>query len=139
MSRYSSALVLIAAILLTGCWGGTAGSKTGAGDLAALTASPSTIDFGNVTTGSNSAQTGTLTAGAPAVTMSSAGWNGQGYSVSGISFPVTLAVRQSVPFAVTFTPQVSGTSSGSISFISDASNSPTSTVWTCLGIRVLPQ
>ena len=69
------------------------------------------------------------------MTISSAGWNGQGYSVNGISFPVTLTGGQSVPFKVTFAPQASGTSSGSISFISDASNSPTRETLTGTGTQ----
>lgn len=125
MSRYSSALVLSALTLLIGCGGGTVASKTGNGDVAVLSVSPPTIDFGNVTVGSSSAQTGMLTAGASAVTVSSASLNGQAYSINGISFPLTLTAGQSVPFTVTFGPQVSGTSSGGISFVSDASNSPT--------------
>jgi len=135
MSRYSPVLILIVATLLTGCGGGTAASKTGPGDLAVLSASRSTINFGNVTIGSSSTQTGVLAAGASPVTISSASWNGQGYSVNGISFPVTLTAGQSVPFTVTFAPQASGTSSGSISFISDASNSPTREILTGTGIQ----
>jgi fibronectin type 3 domain-containing protein len=90
-----------------------------------------------VTVGSSRTQTGALTAGASAVTISSASWNGQGYSVNGISFPITLTAGQNVPFTVTFTPQVSGTSSGSISFISDASNSPTRETLTGTGTQSL--
>jgi hypothetical protein len=137
MYRYSPALVLIAVTLLTGCGGGTAASKTGAGDLATLSASSSTIDFGNVAIGSSSTQAGTLTAGPSAVTISSASWNGQGYAVNGISFPLTLTAGQSVPFTVTFAPQMSGTSSGSISFISDASNSPTRETLTGTGSQLM--
>lgn len=125
MSRYTPALVLIAATLLTGCGGGTVASKTGTGDVATLSASPSNIGFGNVTVGSSSSQPGTLTAGSSATTVTSASWNGQGYSVNGIRFPVTLTAGQSVHYTITFAPQASGDASGSITFISDASNSPT--------------
>jgi hypothetical protein len=135
MSRYFLALILISAALLTGCGGGVAASKNAVVDPAALSASPSTITFGNVTVGNSSSKTGTLTAGASAMTVSSASWNGQGYSVSGISFPVTLAAGQGVPFTVTFTPQAAGLASGSISFISDASNSPTGQTLTGTGTQ----
>lgn len=123
MSRYFPALILIAASLLTGCGGRTTASMSGVGDVAALSVAPSTISFGNVTVGNSSLKTGTLTAGSSAVTISSASWNGQGYSVDGITFPVTISAGQSVPFSVIFTPQVSGAASGSISFVSNASNS----------------
>jgi fibronectin type 3 domain-containing protein len=82
------------------------------------------MSFGNVAVGSHSVQKGTLTAGAADITVSSAAWNGQGYSVSGITFPVTVPAAQSVPFTVTFAPQSAGSAPGSIVFDSNATNSP---------------
>jgi hypothetical protein len=130
MSRYCVALALISAALLVGCGGGTAAPKTapgtnGSAGSGLLSASSSVIDFGNVPMGSSSARTQTLTATTSAVTITSASWNGQGYSVSGITFPVTLAAGDTVPLTVTFAPQALGVAPGSISFISSASNSPT--------------
>ena len=135
MSRYFLALVLLSATLLTACGGGTVAAKTATGNAATLAASPSTIGFGNVTVGGSSSLTGTLTAGASALTVSSASWNGQGYSVSGINFPVALTAGQSVDYTVSFSPQVSGAVSGSISFVSDASNSPTMQTLTGTGTQ----
>jgi fibronectin type 3 domain-containing protein len=66
-----------------------------------------------------------LAASGSDVTISSASWSGSGYSVSGITFPLTIAAGKSVSFTVTFSPQSGGTSSGSISFVSNAGNSPT--------------
>jgi Abnormal spindle-like microcephaly-assoc'd, ASPM-SPD-2-Hydin len=135
MSRYFLAVILIAASLLSACGGGTVTAKTANGIAAALSASPSTIGFGNVIVGGSSSLTGTLSAGTSPLTVSSASWNGQGYSVSGINFPVTLTAGQSVPYTVTFSPQVSGPVSGSISFISDATNSPTGQTLTGAGTQ----
>jgi hypothetical protein len=140
MSRYCLILVLVTAALLIACGGGTAARKigpagNGASPPGSLSASASTIDFGNVAVGSSSTRTGTLTAAASAVTISSANWSGQGYSVSGITFPITLMTGNSVPFTVTFAPQVTGTASGGISFISDASNSPTTESLTGTGTQ----
>ncbi len=89
-----------------------------------LAVAPATMNFGSVVVGSSKAQTGTLTASGADMTVRSAAWNGQGYSVSGISFPATVPANQSISFTVTFAPQTAGTSSGSISFVSNASNSP---------------
>ncbi len=100
-----------------------------------LAVSPSTLSFGNVNVGSSSNKTGTLTAGSTAITVSSAAWNGQGYSVSGITFPVTIASTQSVTFTATFAPQVAGSSNGGVSFVSDASNSPTNQAFTGTGVQ----
>jgi hypothetical protein len=96
---------------------------TGVGT-AQLAVAPSALNFGNVAVGSSANLSGTLTAGASSITVSSAAWNGQGYSVSGITFPLTVAAGTGVPFTVTFTPQAAGSAPGSISFASNASNSP---------------
>jgi Abnormal spindle-like microcephaly-assoc'd, ASPM-SPD-2-Hydin len=89
-----------------------------------LAVAPTTMNFGNVAVGSNSFQPGTLTAGSSDIKVISATWNGQGYSLSGISFPVTVPAGQSVPFTVTFAPQTAGSTPGSITFDSNATNSP---------------
>jgi len=89
-----------------------------------LTVTPSILNFGQVAVGGSETKTGTLKAGNASITVDSADWKGEGYSVSGITFPATVAAGQSISFDVTFTPQKSGSSAGSISFISDAANSP---------------
>ncbi len=98
------------------------GTGTPAGTLAV---SPTSLSFGNVVVGSNSALNGTLTASGTSVTVSSASLNNSEFALSGISLPTTLTAGQSTPFTVTFTPQSSGATSASLSFSSNASNSPT--------------
>jgi len=132
MSRYCLAFLLVLASLLAGCGGGTSALTAGNGG-AQLSASSPNIAFGNVTVGSSSTQTRKVTAGASAVTISSGRWSGDGFSLSGMTFPVTLMAGQSVPFAITFTPQVSGAASGSVSFLSNASNSPTTVTFSGTG------
>jgi Abnormal spindle-like microcephaly-assoc'd, ASPM-SPD-2-Hydin len=104
--------------------------KAGPGQLA-LSLSPS--NFGSVAVGSSSVKTGTLTAGSSSVTISSGSGTGSGFSISGISYPVSLAAGQSLPFTVTFSPQTAGSVSDNISFVSNASNSPTSEALTGTG------
>jgi hypothetical protein len=89
-----------------------------------LGVSPATMSFGTVVLGSSQTQTGSLTAGSSSITVSSASWNGAGFSLSGVTFPVTVAAGNSIPFTVTFAPQTAGSSTGNISFVSNASNSP---------------
>jgi hypothetical protein len=132
MSRYCLAFLLVLASLLAGCGGGTSALTAGNGG-AELSASSPNIAFGNVTVGSSSTQTRKVTAGASAVTISSGSWNGDGFSLSGMTFPVMLMAGQSVPFAVTFAPQVSGAASGSVSFLSNASNSPNTVTFSGTG------
>jgi hypothetical protein len=98
------------------------GTGTAAGTFAV---SPTSLSFGNVVVGSSSALSGTLTASGPSVTVSSASLNSSEFVLSGISLPATLTAGQSAPFTVTFTPQASGASSASLTFSSNASNSPT--------------
>jgi hypothetical protein len=82
------------------------------------------MNFGTVLLGTSQSQTGTLTASGSNITISSASWNGPGYSLSAITFPVTVPAGQSVSFTVTFAPQTGTSSTGSVSFVSDASDSP---------------
>jgi len=88
-----------------------------------LAVAPATVNFGSITVGSSKSQTGTLTASSTDITVTSAA-STQGYSLSGIAFPATVPANQSISFTVTFAPQTVGTSSGNISFVSNASNSP---------------
>jgi hypothetical protein len=100
-----------------------------------LAVSPSSVDFGNVMVGNNGQAQGQLTAGSSDITVTSAAWNGTGYSVSGITFPVTVPAGKSVNFTVTFAPQGTGTATGSVSFYSNASNSPAVQTWTGVGTQ----
>ena len=105
-----------------GCGGGSMTKHAvAAGKLAV---SPSTLDFGQVEVGKVKHQNGTLTAGDSSITVTSADWSGDGYSVSGIVFPLTLRAGQSVPFKITFAPSRVGGSAGKISFQTDAQQTP---------------
>jgi len=138
-SRAIGCLLAVPVILaLAGCQGISSASKQAtspnppAGQLAVT---PATMSFGNVAVGSNSVQPGKLTAGSSDVKVSSAAWNGQGYSLSGITFPATVPAGQSIGFSVTFAPQASGTAPGSIVFDSDATNSPSTETLTGSGTQ----
>jgi hypothetical protein len=96
---------------------GTAGGQ--------LTVTPSTVKFGDVAVGASKSLAGTLSATASAVTVSSGTSGNSEFVLSGLSFPFTIASGKSAQFTVTFTPQASGESSTSISFVSNAANSPT--------------
>jgi hypothetical protein len=129
----SSVSALLLFLAMIGCAGTSLTSNNSfAGQLAV---NPSTLNFGNVAFGSSSSKPGTLTATAANVAVSSAAWDGEGYSVSGITFPTTVPAGQSVPFTVTFAPQTPGSSPGSITFFSDASNSPTTEPLTGMGTQ----
>jgi hypothetical protein len=124
-SRLLCALVgLVCVLVLAGCAGVSAGSNTQPPPTTtgALAVSPSTLSFGNVPVGNSSSLTGTLSASTADVTVSSVSWGGSGYSVSGVTFPMSVAAGQSAQYTVTFTPTAAGSSPGSISFLSNASD-----------------
>jgi hypothetical protein len=90
-----------------------------------LSVTPANLDFGHVTVGSSKPLNGSLTATGASVTVSSASISSSEFTLSGLTFPFTIPAGQSKPFTVTFTPQASGSASATLSFVSDASNSPT--------------
>lgn len=91
---------------------------------ATLAVNPTSLSFGSVALGSNQALSGALVATGGSVNVTTVDQTGQGFTLSGITFPVTVTPGQNVPFTVTFAPSVSGSASGSLSFESNASNSP---------------
>jgi len=107
------------------------GTATASGQ---LLLSPTTLDFGSITVGQNKSLTATLSTSGSSVTVSSASTSNPEFSLSGASFPLALAAGQSAPVNVTFTPQSSGTASGSISFSSNASTTPVVEALTGTGV-----
>ena len=90
--------------------------------------SSTSLNFGTVTVGSNQTLSETVTNnGGTAVTISGVTASGSGFSVNGISLPLTLNAGQNTSFSITFTPTASGAASGNASVLSNASN-PTVTV-----------
>lgn len=89
-----------------------------------LTVSPASVHFGEVSVGENSTVTGSLSATGAVVTVSSATSSNSQFVVSGITLPTTIAAGQSLPFSVIFTPQSAGADSATLTFASNASNSP---------------
>jgi Abnormal spindle-like microcephaly-assoc'd, ASPM-SPD-2-Hydin len=106
---------------------------TGNGVTVSLVATPSSLDFGNVSVGSSSTKQVQLSlnmsqAADPSSissTVSSGTVTGGGFSVTGSPFPVTLSGSQTASFTVQFAPPGVGSSSGTVSLASDAMNSPT--------------
>src|SRR5947199_5305069 len=98
---------------------------TGAGAGAGiLNANPASDGFGSVQVGSSASQYQSVTnSGGSNVNISQANVSGSGFSISGLSLPITLTPGQSYTFSTVFAPTSSGTASGSIIMVSDASNS----------------
>ncbi|MFZ0283933.1 MAG: choice-of-anchor D domain-containing protein [Terriglobales bacterium] len=99
---------------------------SGTGDVAGqLTILPAEIDFGDVTVGQSASLNGQLAASTFSVTVSSASMSNPAFMLGGITLPVTVTPGQPIDFTVTCTPSGSGAISGTLSFTSNAANSPT--------------
>jgi Cep192 domain 4/Abnormal spindle-like microcephaly-assoc'd, ASPM-SPD-2-Hydin/HYDIN/CFA65/VesB-like, Ig-like domain len=89
-----------------------------------LNPNPSTLSFGTVQTGNSKSVSETLmNSGPSSVTISQANLSGNGFSVSGLTLPLTLNAGQSATFNVLFVPQSAGSTSGNLSVVSSATNS----------------
>jgi hypothetical protein len=111
------------------------GSAVGATQSTLSVSNP--ISVGSVVDGQSGTQTGTLMAIGANVLVSSVslgGTNPTEFSISGLSFPVTVTTSQPVSFTVTFTPGATGSASATALFASDASNSPNAATLTGTGV-----
>jgi hypothetical protein len=97
---------------------------TGSGQaVGTLGANPASVAFGSAQVGSNQAQTITLTnSGSSSATISQVSASGTGFSLSGISTPLTLGAGSSTTFTATFNPSAAGAVTGSVAITSTASN-----------------
>ena len=94
----------------------------------ALTSNPTSLNFGSVTVGTSQSLSETITnTGGTSVTVSQASVSGTGFTITGITTPLTLAAGNSTTFTVKFTPSASGSASGNVTITSTASN-PTLTI-----------
>src|SRR2546425_561382 len=114
-------------------------SGTGVTSTFLLTASPTSLSFGNVTAGSKSApQTVTLTnPGNSSVSISQINVSWSGFSASGLTDPLTLAAGQTASFSVVFASTTAGTATGNVSLVSNATNSPTIAL-SASGVQPIP-
>ena len=113
---------------------GTGTSTTTSGQ---LVPAPTSLNFGNVNVGSTGTQPITLSASGASVTISSASSSSSQFVLQGATFPVTVAAGQSVSYSVAFTPKNSGSTTGSMSFASNAST--TQTLESMAGVGVTAQ
>jgi hypothetical protein len=88
-----------------------------------LTATASSLSFASVQVGNSQTLSETLTnTGGSSLTVTQANVTGTGFSVTGLTLPLTLIPGQSFTFGVVFTPTSAGNASGNIAAVSNASN-----------------
>ncbi|HWP85312.1 MAG TPA: choice-of-anchor D domain-containing protein, partial [Terriglobia bacterium] len=89
-----------------------------------LTASLTSINFGEVSIGSSAARSVTLTnGGATSLTIATATLSAPEFQITGLTLPLTLPAGEGTSFAVTFTPRLLGNVTGNLTIASDAQNS----------------
>jgi hypothetical protein len=102
-------------------WSGTGTAATSTSASSTLTATPPSVVFGNVPTGTATTQTIKIAnSGSSPVTVSSVTASGAGITVSGISTPLTLAAGSSANLTASLKPASAGGASGAIKVISNA-------------------
>jgi hypothetical protein len=111
-------------------------SGTGIAATFTLGISPTSLSFGNITTGTSSAaQNVTVTnTGNSNVSISQINLTGAGYTMTGGSAPVTLTPSQTITLSVQFGPGVAGAVNGNISIVSNAGGSPAGVPLTGTGV-----
>ncbi len=106
-----------------------------AGVQAGLSISPTTYNFGSIVDGQTATHSFTLTnTGTASLTIFQVTASGTGYSVSGLTTPATVAVGQSTPVTVEFSPTTAGVLTGTLSVASNAPGSPATASLTGTGV-----
>ena len=89
-----------------------------------LAVSATTVSFGSVAVNTASKKSVTLTStGTGPVTISSAALTGSGFTMSGVSFPVTLNPGQAATLSLQFDPSIVGAATGQLTIASNSSTS----------------
>ena len=103
-----------------------------------LSATPTSLSFGNVSTGASSTLAVTLTnSGNSQVTISNVSISGAGFNASGVSAGQILTPGQRGTLNVTFTPAAAGSVTGNVVVMSNASNSPATIALSGIGLQVV--
>jgi hypothetical protein len=101
-----------------------------------LSVSPTSVAFGNINLANNNTKTVTLTnSGTGSVTISSINVVGLGISVNGVATPMTLASGQTTVLSIVYSPTILGVVAGSITVVSNATNSPAVILATGTGVQ----
>ena len=101
-----------------------------------LTASPVSLSFGSIATGTSTTQSVRVTnTGNSSVTVSQISESGTGFSVAGFTVPLALAAGQSTTFSVMFAPATAASLSGSVTITSNATNSPATIALSGTGVQ----
>jgi len=114
----------------------TATLTVNAAPTSSLTVNPSSLAFGTIAIGANSTiQTTVANSGTTSVTISNVSISGAGFAVSGVSTGQILVPGQSTTLSVSFTPATNAGVTGSVTIMSNATNSPTAVSLSGTGLQ----
>src|SRR5208283_1174922 len=98
---------------------------SGTGVQAQISVTPASVSFGNVTVGVSNTQSLTIkNTGTANLSVSQAVLSGTGYTLSGLTVPLTVAAGGSSTFTIGFTPASASSFTGSLTLVSNTTNSP---------------
>ena len=141
LSFWVTLALVVALIGLTSCAGYTSAGKGGGNpgsSTGVLSASSSSVTFGNVAVGNSKTQSISVTnTGTATVNISQATITGAGYTVVGGNPSSSIPAGQSSTIQVQLTPLSPGVDTGSLSVVSDASNSPLTVALTGTGTEAV--
>jgi hypothetical protein len=130
--------MILASVELSSCVGltsaGTAGKGSPGSGTGLLSASATSLSFGNVSVGHYKTQSVTITnTGTATVNVSEATVTGVGYAVMGGNSSISIRAGHSGTIQIQMAPVAAGVHNGSLSLVSDASNSPLTVALTGTG------
>jgi hypothetical protein len=112
-----------------------ADAVSGTGVQAGLSIAPASVSFGSVATGTTNSQTIQVSnTGTATLAISQATISGAGFSLSGLSLPLSLAPAHSASFNVLYAPTAAGAVTGALVMASNASSTPSSVALSGSGV-----
>jgi hypothetical protein len=125
-ARWTALIIMLALATMVGCQGFSSGkSSSQTTQPGSLSASPASVSFGNVQIGTSQTQSDSLSnAGGTSLTVTQAAPTGAGFTITGLSLPLTLSPGQSASFSVVFSPQSAGSVTGNLAITNSASSAP---------------
>jgi hypothetical protein len=135
------AVLLLLILPVSGCIGVAGSNKAasttpGAGG---ISLAPATITFGSVALGETVSQSVTISNdGDSSISITKASATAAGVTITGVSFPVTIAAGNKATFNVVYSPKVAGTLSGNVSVVTSLAGAPGTVSLTGKGVASTP-